>query len=544
MTTMTTSNHPASTSSDDRLWLAARSGNRDAFGLIVTRYQSLVCSVAYSGLGNIAASQDLAQETFVTAWRQMDDLREPAKLRGWLCGIARTLVANVRRKETRRGGVPASLDAIAEPATAADDPLAQAVSREEEVLLWRAIGALPESYREPIVLFYREEQSVADVAALLNLSQETVKQRLSRGRAMLRGEVASLVESALSRTRPSGAFTAGVLAAITVVAPTASAAATAGASAAAAGAASSTKGALGLGGGAVVVGPAAGLATAWLASKLLRLTARSTAEQRVIGRQFKQGVTFALVMVVGLLAGIFASLKYFPDSPWVLITLTCAWTGILLVRLGLVNDNLQREIDRVRVETGTTDAEHAPHLASRGVSAGPQRYSSSWQLFGLPLFAYATGGLDVGSYRTRGARGWIAIGDLAFSPLLAIGGMAVAPIAIGGVTVGVLSLSIAGVAFGMLAFGSVAAGWWAIGAVAVGWKAAAGAVAVARDFAVGSIARAAEANTAGAAEWFKSQWFTPVAAIFGAMVPWLILLAIVVPLGLIARRAWALRRSS
>ena len=39
----------------------------------------------------------------------------------------------------------------------------------------------------------------------------------------------------------------------------------------------------------------------------------------------------------GLLAGIFASLKYFPDSPWVLITLTCAWTGLLLVRLGLVN---------------------------------------------------------------------------------------------------------------------------------------------------------------------------------------------------------------
>ncbi len=538
---MTLSSHPVATSSDDRLWQAARSGNPDAFGLIVERYQSLVCSVAYSGLGNLAASQDLAQETFVTAWRQIGDLREPDKLRGWLCGIARTLVANVRRRDARRGGAPASLDAIGEPAALADDPLAQAVTREEEALLWRAIGALPESYREPIVLFYREDQSVAGVAELLNLSQDTVKQRLSRGRAMLRGEVASMVESTLSRTRPSGAFTAGVLAAIAVAAPTTSAAATVGTAAAATGAALSTNGALGLG-GAVVVGPAAGLATAWLASKLLRVTARSAAEQRVIGQQFRQGVTFAFVMVVGLIVGIFGSLKYFADSPWVLITLTCVWTGILLVRLGLVNDGLQREIDRIRIETGTTDAQYAQHLASRGVTAGPRRYSSSSQLFGLPLFAFATGGLDVGSYRTRGARGWIAIGDLAISPLLAIGGLAVAPIAIGGATVGVLSLSVAGLAFGVLAFGSIAAGWWAIGAVAVGWKAAAGAVAVARDYAVGSMVRAAEANTTVAVEWFKSQWFTPVAAVFGSLVPVLILLSIVIPLGLIARRAWRLRR--
>ncbi len=233
-----------------------------------------------------------------------------------------------------------------------------------------------------------------------------------------------------------------------------------------------------------------------LHGRQVRILSRSGAETSPLNEGFSDGAPTDMVLVLP---------GHFPDSPWVLITLTCAWTGILLVRLGLGNNGLQRDIERVRIETGTNDVEYAPHLASRRVSAGPQRYSSSWTLFGLPLFAFATGGLDVGSYWTRGARGWIAIGDVAISPFLAIGGLAVAPIAIGGATVGVLSLSIAGVAFVMLAFGSIAVGWWAIGAVAVGWKAAAGAAAVARDYAVGSMARAAEANTIVAVEWFKAQ---------------------------------------
>jgi DNA-directed RNA polymerase specialized sigma24 family protein len=63
------------------------SGNRDAFGQIVARYQSLVCSLAFSATGSLGQSEDLAQETFVTAWKKLSELREPEKLRAWLCGI-------------------------------------------------------------------------------------------------------------------------------------------------------------------------------------------------------------------------------------------------------------------------------------------------------------------------------------------------------------------------------------------------------------------------------------------------------------------------
>src|SRR3954469_1348549 len=91
----------AAANNDADLVAASLAGNRDAFGQIVARYQSLICSLAYSATGNLSQSEDLAQETFVTAWKQLRNLHEPAKLRSWLCGITRNLVHNWLRSQGR-----------------------------------------------------------------------------------------------------------------------------------------------------------------------------------------------------------------------------------------------------------------------------------------------------------------------------------------------------------------------------------------------------------------------------------------------------------
>jgi DNA-directed RNA polymerase specialized sigma24 family protein len=90
---MTTIEHP-----DMQLVNASRAGDRDAFAQIVARYQSLVCSVAYSGTGSLSLSEDVAQDTFVAAWKQLGELREPEKLCAWLCGIARNITRNTLRR--------------------------------------------------------------------------------------------------------------------------------------------------------------------------------------------------------------------------------------------------------------------------------------------------------------------------------------------------------------------------------------------------------------------------------------------------------------
>src|SRR5271170_1780213 len=60
-------------------------GSRDAFRVIVERYQTLICSLAYNATGNVSQSEDVAQETFLAAWVDLRSLREPPKLRAWLC---------------------------------------------------------------------------------------------------------------------------------------------------------------------------------------------------------------------------------------------------------------------------------------------------------------------------------------------------------------------------------------------------------------------------------------------------------------------------
>src|SRR6266436_5407853 len=88
-------------SSDYELVTQSLAGSRDAFGRIVARYQSLLCSLAYSATGSLNQSEDLAQETFITAWKQLAELREPEKLRSWLCRISRNLTYDALRQQGR-----------------------------------------------------------------------------------------------------------------------------------------------------------------------------------------------------------------------------------------------------------------------------------------------------------------------------------------------------------------------------------------------------------------------------------------------------------
>src|SRR5580698_3282741 len=204
-------------SEDGQLVRLGVQGDRDAFGRLVARYQSPVCALAYSACGNVSQSEDLAQETFIVAWRKLSDLREPEKFKFWLFGIARNLISNTARKQTRNPLASAApLDEELTMPAPALNPAGHAISREEEEILWRSLEHIPEAYREPLVLFYREHQSIEQVAATLELSEEAARQRLSRGRKLLQEQVVAFVEGALARTNPGQAFTLAVMAALPV----------------------------------------------------------------------------------------------------------------------------------------------------------------------------------------------------------------------------------------------------------------------------------------------------------------------------------------
>ncbi len=221
---------------DEALARAAQGGDKRAFVEVVVRHQAMVCGVTFAILRDFEAAEDAAQDAFLTAWRKIHDLREPARLKGWLARIARTAALEHRRRRHPHE----ALHEANEPADEAPLPDERAASDEEAALVCAAMDRLPESLRLPLVLFYRDGRSVRQVAAALELSEEAVKQRLTRGRALLRERVAGLVESVLVRTQPGAVFTMSIAAAIGALAAPAAVAGTVFGATVAAGAAGTT----------------------------------------------------------------------------------------------------------------------------------------------------------------------------------------------------------------------------------------------------------------------------------------------------------------
>jgi RNA polymerase sigma factor (sigma-70 family) len=200
--------------SDADLVAAARRGERAAFGALVERYQSVVCAVTYSRTGDRALSEDVAQDTFLAAWSQLDKLRDVGRLRAWLCGIARNLAGKARRRSARETVVDQVVAASSDMT-----PFDQVSEAQSERLVRDALARVPETYREVMVLYYRDNRSLREVAATLGLTEAAALQRLSRGRAHLADGLTRLVERSLRSQHVQRNLVAGVLAGLAALAP-------------------------------------------------------------------------------------------------------------------------------------------------------------------------------------------------------------------------------------------------------------------------------------------------------------------------------------
>jgi RNA polymerase sigma factor (sigma-70 family) len=484
---------PATANTDAELVSGTLEGNHDAFGQIVSRYQSLICSLAYSATGSLGQSEDLAQETFITAWKHLRHLREHHKLRSWLCGIARNRINNFLRREGREPIREAeSLENVPESHAPEPMPAEQTISNEEQAILWRSLERIPQIYREPLILFYREHQSVETVAQNLDLGEDAVKQRLSRGRKLLQEEVLNFVEGALGRTNPGKAFTLGVLAALPALTISAKAA-TVGAAAAKGSATAKAAGAMGL--FSAIAAPLLVILGNYASYRMSMDEASSDEERGHIKSLFRRALGITLLFSVLLAAPLYWACRR-QDDAWLFgSTLIVAILVIyFLVILVLAFATLRA---RRRHLAGLLADQYGGKFPPAAFE-----YRSRLSMFGLPLVHVRIGDrFDV----LRGpVKAWVAIGSShAVGLIFASGGLAIAPISFGGIAIGFLPfgavavgiLAIGACSLGIWADGGLAIGWQVFGGCAIAWNAAMGGVAVAHDFALGVIARAMQANT-------------------------------------------------
>jgi len=160
-----------------------------AFDALVQRYQGKVFRLCASLLPDAAAAEDAAQESLLRVWRGLAGY-DPAAgaLSTWIYAIARNrcLTAISRGGPRRQAEVSMDDDGVAEAASHVAAPAAAACSAGGAgESLRRLVDELPPAYRASLALFYFEDRSVTEAAALLGLAEATFKTHLHRGRGLL-----------------------------------------------------------------------------------------------------------------------------------------------------------------------------------------------------------------------------------------------------------------------------------------------------------------------------------------------------------------------
>lgn len=444
--------------SDADLVAASLAGDRAAFGQIVERYQRLLCSLAYSATGQLSQSEDLAQDAFVDAWRELPRLREPEKLRSWLCGILRFKISRLRRSDGREPVRHADSLDLAGDVASSDEPAANlAIRKEEQAIMWSALERVPELYREPLILYYREHRSVEHVADALDLTEDNVKQRLARGRKILQEQVLAFVEGALTRSTPGRVFTLAVLAALPEIATPAKAIGV-GAAAVHGGMLAKTTSI------ATLLASISGIVSAVLTLRANLDQSRTPRERRMVVKITLAAFfsVIAFFVVLHLLRG--AAFRWWENRTlFAVVAQALVVLFIIAWPVGLLR--VMRRMRTLRSAERRAHPELFYDPRDRvGSSAG--EYKSRWCLFGVPLVRIRFSSPDEGEPPVFA---WFAGGDRAYGLVFAWGGLAVAPISVGAISLGFLAIGSIGV--GIVTLATLAVGGLALGAATIGIKA-------------------------------------------------------------------------
>lgn len=176
-----TTGSPLSAASDQILVERAVDGDATAFGEIVRRHSSLMRAYVSRIVGSLSEADDVVQDAFITAWKQLPSLRDGSAVRAWLMRIAsREAFARLRR---RTADVP--IEDVPLVQSAHPDPEVRAVRQAQIAALSAALDELPEDQRRAWLLREVADLSYAEIAEEMTTSASTVRGLLSRARSSI-----------------------------------------------------------------------------------------------------------------------------------------------------------------------------------------------------------------------------------------------------------------------------------------------------------------------------------------------------------------------
>jgi RNA polymerase sigma-70 factor, ECF subfamily len=158
------------------LVIAARGGDRAAFGTLYERYGRMVHGVLLCRVPR-GQVEDLVQDVFLNALRRLDSLRDPERFGGWLAVMARNRATDFHRRSRETVELTDEI-----PGAVADDEA-------EALAVLATLRTLPEAYRETLVLRLLEGMTGPEIAARTGMTEGSVRVNLHRGMKLLRAKL-------------------------------------------------------------------------------------------------------------------------------------------------------------------------------------------------------------------------------------------------------------------------------------------------------------------------------------------------------------------
>jgi RNA polymerase sigma factor (sigma-70 family) len=203
----------------------AQQGDMQAYSRLITNCQNVVTSIALAIVKDIDDSEEVAQQVFISAWENINKLKNSSSFLPWIRQSTRYTAFNFLRDNKSSARInseqaDAILAQVADPSLQNDDQL---IIDNQNVVLQHFIDQLAQDDREIVLLYYREEQSSKQVAQLLELSESNVRKKLSRVRQTLKSDVLKRASHLVYSTAPAIGFSTLISALIVPSAPVAAA---------------------------------------------------------------------------------------------------------------------------------------------------------------------------------------------------------------------------------------------------------------------------------------------------------------------------------
>ncbi|PLX43919.1 MAG: RNA polymerase subunit sigma-24 [Deltaproteobacteria bacterium] len=173
--------------SDSELAVKARGGDHAAFEELLEKYQGPIYAFALNFFREPTVAEDIAQETFLRAYRFLGSYDPSRKFITWLYSIARNLCIDKHRERSRREQI--NIEDVPHKLLATDgygaNPIAELEAKEAREILLQAIETLPEKYKTPLLLCYIDGLPYKEVSEILGVSLNNTKVRIFRAKKML-----------------------------------------------------------------------------------------------------------------------------------------------------------------------------------------------------------------------------------------------------------------------------------------------------------------------------------------------------------------------